>query len=58
MQDTRVAFLAKARTDEDTGERYVSLVSPAEHHIDGDRMVTARAVGMAWTSLFGHHGRR
>lgn len=57
MQDTRVTFRAKARTNEDTGERYVSLVSPAEHHIDGDRMVTARAVGVAWTGLFGHHGR-
>ena len=57
MQDTRVTFRAKARTSEDTGERYVSLVSPAGHHIDGDRVVTARAVGVAWTGLFGHHGR-
>lgn len=57
MQDTRVTFRAKAQTDEDTGERYVSLVSPAGHHIDGDSMTTTRAVGMAWSDLFGHHGR-
>lgn len=57
MKDTRVTFRAKARTDGDTGERYVSLVTPATHHIDGDSMMTAKAVGVAWSDLFGHHGR-
>lgn len=55
MKDTRVTFKAKARTGGD-GARFVSLVAPEGRHIDGDAMMTVKAVQAAWQSLFGHNG--
>ena len=56
MKDARVTFKGKAQTRED-GTRFVSLVEPAARHIDADSMMTVKAVGVAWTALFGHNGR-
>lgn len=54
--DALVRFRAKAHTDID-GVRYVKLIEPGVQHIDTDRMVTAKAVSVAWNALFGHDGR-
>lgn len=56
MRDTVVTFRAKAHTGEN-GRRYVQLIEPKPHHVDADRMVTARAVSAAWSALFGPNGR-
>lgn len=56
VKDVRVTFKGKAWTAED-GTRYVALVAPAAHHIDADSMMTVKAVGVAWSALFGHNGR-
>lgn len=55
MKDVRVTFKGKVRTTDD-GARYVSLVAPQSHHIDADSMMTVKAVGAAWSALFGHNG--